>query len=101
MRIDNMLALVKDTARDVPGVYRMTSADGEVIYVGKSKALRTRLCCWRIGPSRSIWAKKLAEVVMKDPVFTAKIAADLPARRITALRSCDCDWYRCRCRPQS
>jgi len=43
MRIDNMLALVKDTARDVPGVYRMTSADGEVIYVGKSKALRTRL----------------------------------------------------------
>jgi excinuclease ABC subunit C len=43
MRIDNMLALVKDTARDVPGVYRMTSSDGEVIYVGKSKKLRTRL----------------------------------------------------------
>ncbi len=43
MRIDNMLALVKDTARDVPGIYRMTSPDGEVIYVGKSKALRTRL----------------------------------------------------------
>ncbi|MBL8996993.1 MAG: GIY-YIG nuclease family protein [Gemmatimonadetes bacterium] len=43
MRIDHMLALVKDTARDVPGVYRMTSADGEVIYVGKSKQLRTRL----------------------------------------------------------
>ncbi|MEX2182051.1 MAG: UvrB/UvrC motif-containing protein [Gemmatimonadaceae bacterium] len=43
MRIDNLLALVKDGARDVPGVYRMTSLDGEVIYVGKSKALRTRL----------------------------------------------------------
>ena len=43
MRIDDMLALVKDNARDVPGVYRMTSPDGEVIYVGKSKALRTRL----------------------------------------------------------
>jgi excinuclease ABC subunit C len=43
MRIDQMLALVKDNARDVPGVYRMTSADGEIIYVGKSKALRTRL----------------------------------------------------------
>ena len=43
MRIDNMLALVKDGAKDVPGVYRMTSAEGEVIYVGKSKALRTRL----------------------------------------------------------
>lgn len=46
MRIDNMLALVKDGARDVPGVYRMTSADGEVIYVGKSKALRTRLLAY-------------------------------------------------------
>lgn len=43
MRIDNMLAVVKDTARNVPGVYRMTSAEGEVIYVGKAKALRTRL----------------------------------------------------------
>ncbi len=43
MRIDNMLALVKDGAKDVPGVYRLTSAEGEVIYVGKSKALRTRL----------------------------------------------------------
>jgi excinuclease ABC subunit C len=43
MRIDTMLAQVKDGARDVPGVYRMTSPDGEIIYVGKSKALRTRL----------------------------------------------------------
>ncbi len=43
MRLDTMLAQVKDGARDVPGVYRMTSAEGEVIYVGKSKALRTRL----------------------------------------------------------
>lgn len=43
LRIDTMLAQVKDLARDEPGVYRMTSADGEVIYVGKSKALRTRL----------------------------------------------------------
>lgn len=43
MRIDTMLAQVKDLARDEPGVYRMTSVEGEVIYVGKSKALRTRL----------------------------------------------------------
>lgn len=41
--MDQMLAEVKDGARDVPGVYRMTSPEGEVIYVGKSKALRTRL----------------------------------------------------------
>lgn len=43
MRIDNMLAQVKDCARDTPGVYRMTSPDGEVIYVGKSSKLRSRL----------------------------------------------------------
>jgi excinuclease ABC subunit C len=30
-------------ARDTPGVYRMVAADGEVLYVGKSKRLRTRL----------------------------------------------------------
>lgn len=42
-RIEAMRALVKAEARDEPGVYRMTSPEGEVIYVGKSKALRTRL----------------------------------------------------------
>ena len=30
-------------ARNVPGIYRMLGADGEVVYVGKSKSLRTRL----------------------------------------------------------
>jgi len=34
---------VRDTADDRPGVYRMVSSDGEVVYVGKSKKLRTRL----------------------------------------------------------
>lgn len=29
--------------RNLPGVYRIVSADGEVLYVGKSKRLRTRL----------------------------------------------------------
>jgi excinuclease ABC subunit C len=38
-----MLARVKAEARDLPGVYEMRSADGEIIYVGKSKRLRTRL----------------------------------------------------------
>ena len=38
-----MLARVKNEARDLPGVYEMRSADGEIIYVGKSKKLRTRL----------------------------------------------------------
>ena len=30
-------------ARNAPGVYRMMAEDGEVLYVGKSKTLRTRL----------------------------------------------------------
>jgi excinuclease ABC subunit C len=44
---DAQLALmrsnVKDTAADRPGVYRMLSSDGEVLYVGKSKSVRSRL----------------------------------------------------------
>ena len=38
-----MRAHVRATATDRPGVYRMLSGDGEVVYVGKSKKLRTRL----------------------------------------------------------
>lgn len=38
-----MLARVKAEARDLPGVYEMRSANGEILYVGKSKKLRTRL----------------------------------------------------------
>ena len=38
-----MRAEVKAMAKDRPGVYRMMSSDGEIVYVGKSKRLRTRL----------------------------------------------------------
>jgi len=38
-----MLDLVKKTAKNRPGVYRMLSSTGEVVYVGKSKSVRTRL----------------------------------------------------------
>lgn len=34
---------VRRNCADRPGVYRMLSADGEVVYVGKSKRVRTRL----------------------------------------------------------
>jgi excinuclease ABC subunit C len=34
---------VKTNARDTPGIYRMIGPDGEVLYIGKSKRLRTRL----------------------------------------------------------
>ena len=38
-----MRAHVRTKAADRPGVYRMLASDGEVVYVGKSKQLRTRL----------------------------------------------------------
>ena len=44
---DTQLALMKskvrDEAKDRPGVYRMLSSDGEIVYVGKSKRVRSRL----------------------------------------------------------
>lgn len=38
-----MHAHVRDHAENRPAVYRMVTADGEVVYVGKSKRLRSRL----------------------------------------------------------
>ncbi|MDQ2767587.1 MAG: UvrB/UvrC motif-containing protein [Gemmatimonadota bacterium] len=38
-----MRASIKAECKDRPGIYRMHSADGEVVYVGKSKKIRTRL----------------------------------------------------------
>lgn len=38
-----MRAAVKQDAQDRPGIYRMVAGDGEIVYVGKSKRLRTRL----------------------------------------------------------
>ncbi len=42
-QIAAMLDFVKKTAKNRPGVYRMLSSTGEVVYVGKSKSVRTRL----------------------------------------------------------
>jgi len=41
--IATMKASVRSSATDRPGVYRWLTADGEVVYVGKSKKLRSRL----------------------------------------------------------
>jgi excinuclease ABC subunit C len=38
-----MRGVVREGAQDRPGIYRMLSRDGEVVYVGKSKRVRTRL----------------------------------------------------------
>jgi excinuclease ABC subunit C len=42
-QLARMREAVKGDAKDRPGVYRMLAADGEIVYVGKSKKLRTRL----------------------------------------------------------
>jgi excinuclease ABC subunit C len=42
-RVAEMLAQVKASAENKPAVYRMVATDGEVVYVGKAKQLRTRL----------------------------------------------------------
>ncbi len=38
-----MRTLVRENARNEPGVYRMLAENGEIVYVGKSKAIRSRL----------------------------------------------------------
>jgi excinuclease ABC subunit C len=42
-QIAAMRQFVKSDAKDRPGTYRMLSSTGEVVYVGKSKRVRTRL----------------------------------------------------------
>src|ERR1035437_1815215 len=42
-RVARMHERIRMEVRDRPGVYRMLSPGGEIIYVGKSKRLRTRL----------------------------------------------------------
>jgi excinuclease ABC subunit C len=42
-QLATMRAHVRANAADRPGVYRMLSSDGEIVYVGKSKKIRTRL----------------------------------------------------------
>ena len=41
--LEVMRAHVREHAADRPGVYRMVSAEGEIVYVGKSKRIRSRL----------------------------------------------------------
>src|SRR5438477_251550 len=43
VHVAGLRALVRVGAAERPGVYRMIGADGDVIYVGKSKRVRSRL----------------------------------------------------------
>jgi excinuclease ABC subunit C len=59
-RVETLLAQVKAEVRGRPGVYRMISPDGEILYVGKAKNLRTRL----LGYFRAVFpAEKSARVI--------------------------------------
>jgi excinuclease ABC subunit C len=42
-QLAQMRAVVRETATNRPGVYRMVADDGEIVYVGKSKQIRARL----------------------------------------------------------
>ena len=42
-QLASMRSIVRAEARNVPGVYRMLAENGEIVYVGKSKQLRSRL----------------------------------------------------------
>jgi excinuclease ABC subunit C len=42
-KLNELRSIVRRQAEDRPGVYRMVSEGGEVVYVGKSKRVRTRL----------------------------------------------------------
>ena len=43
--VETLLAKVRAELKERPGVYRMLSPDGEILYVGKAKSLKNRLCC--------------------------------------------------------
>jgi excinuclease ABC subunit C len=45
-RAQRLLAKVRASARDRPGVYRFLGPRGEILYVGKSVRLRSRLLSW-------------------------------------------------------
>ena len=50
------------TVRDRPGVYRMISPEGEILYVGKAKKLRTRL----LGYFRAAYPADKAARIIRD-----------------------------------
>jgi excinuclease ABC subunit C len=75
---------VRESAQDRPGVYRMLSSDGEVVYVGKSKRVRTRLLSYfRCGYPEEKGARILREAASIDWEYTPSEFAAL----LTELRT--------------
>lgn len=65
-----MLAHVTSSAAPRPGVYRMLSAEGGVLYVGKSKRVRERLLSYFRAPRREKGARILREARAIDWTYT-------------------------------
>ena len=66
-----MRAIVRAGAADRPGIYRMLSSTGEVVYVGKSKRVRTRLLSYfRCAYPEEKGARILREAVAIDWEYT-------------------------------
>lgn len=88
-RRDEMLARVKSDAKDRPGTYRLVAGDGEVLYVGKSKGVRTRLLThFRATYPREKSARIIAESATVDWDYEpSEFAASLAElRQIKRLR---------------
>ena len=82
--IARMRGLVRESAQDRPGVYRMLSPDGEVVYVGKSKRVRSRLLSYfRCAYPEDKGARILREATTIDWEYTPSEFAAL----LTELRT--------------
>ena len=78
--LSRMRGLVREGAEDRPGVYRMLSSDGEVVYVGKSKRVRTRLLSYfRCAYPEDKGARILREATAIDWEYTPSEFAALLA----------------------
>ena len=83
-----MRADVRARCADRPGVYHMTSADGEIVYVGKSKRVRTRLLSYFRCPPEEKGARIVRNAASIDWEYTPSEFAALLAelRLIKKLR---------------
>jgi excinuclease ABC subunit C len=79
-----MRGVVREGAQDRPGVYRMLSPEGEVVYVGKSKRVRTRLLSYfRCAYPEEKGARILREATTIDWEYTpSEFAALLTELRL-------------------
>jgi excinuclease ABC subunit C len=69
--LTTMRARVREGAEDRPGIYRMHSRDGEVVYVGKSKRVRSRLLSYfRCAYPEEKGARILREATQIDWEYT-------------------------------